>query len=111
MSNPSKAKGNGFEREVVQAAQTAGLTAQRAWCSDGRSLGVSKDTDVLIGGRIRVQCKRRAQLPEWIKPGEGVDATVVREDRGTAYVVVPLDTCLRLLLLEEPLTLGDNKTR
>ena len=39
MPSKSKAKGNRFERLCVKIATSFGLNAQRAWGSDGRSMG------------------------------------------------------------------------
>jgi len=41
MTHPSKVKGNGFEREVVQAFRDrAGWTAERAYASNGRCFSI-----------------------------------------------------------------------
>ena len=51
MSHPSKLKGNRLERLVVKMSEEAGLSAKRAYASDGRSLGEAEDVDVLIDGK------------------------------------------------------------
>ena len=58
MACPSKQKGNRFEREVVNQAQELGLTAESAYASNGKSLGLEEDVDVLIS-KFKGQCKRR----------------------------------------------------
>ena len=42
MTHRNKVRGNNLEREVVNAAKDAGLSAKRAYASDGRSLGKSE---------------------------------------------------------------------
>ena len=45
MASKSKAKGNRFERECVDIAESHGFNAKRAWGSDGRSIGMSPEVD------------------------------------------------------------------
>lgn len=104
MAHPSKRKGNRFEREIVQEAEMKGLSAERAYASNGESLGEVEECDVLIRGRdadvldaLRVQAKRRKSHAQYLHPPEGTDAVVLREDRGEALAVVPLDDFLDLL--------------
>ena len=56
MTHPSKIKGNTFERECVNKAKERGLTAQRAYASNGMSLGLDEEVDALISG-YKVQCR------------------------------------------------------
>ena len=48
MASPSKAKGNRFEREIVNKMTSLGIKAKRAWGSNGASLGMHEEVDVLI---------------------------------------------------------------
>lgn len=103
MPHSSKRKGNRFEREVVADAEAHGLEAERAFASDGRSLGCSEATDVLIrhpeanvSDCTRVQCKRRKKIASYLTT-EDADVTVIREDRGESLAVVPLTDFLDLL--------------
>ena len=71
MSHPSKIKGNKFERDVVKKAELFEIDGKRAWASDGRSLGLDAEVDVVIGNKkyndeMHVQCKIRKRLPEYI---------------------------------------------
>jgi Holliday junction resolvase len=100
MTHPSKRKGNTFEREIVKRAQTHDLRAERAYASNGRSLGHHETVDVLIEN-FKIQAKRRARIANWLKPDEHVDAVVVREDRGEPLIVLPLDDFLELLKLAQ----------
>jgi hypothetical protein len=104
MPHSSKRKGNRFEREVVEDAEAHGLEAERAYASDGRSLGEAEECDVLIRGRadmvtdaVRIQAKRRASIAQYLIPPDGADVTVIREDRGQSLAVVPLSDYLDLL--------------
>jgi hypothetical protein len=104
MAHSSKRKGNRFEREVVEDAERHGLEAERAFASDGRSLGEAEECDVLIrhpeanvSDCTRVQAKRRKSIAKYLPPPEGADITVIREDRGESLAVVPLDDYLELL--------------
>lgn len=90
MSHPSKAKGNGFEREVVKAAESWGLAAERAWGSNGQSKGWHEEVDVMLEGTT-FQLKRRKKLPNILRPSGEVMGQIVREDHGEAFAVVPLD--------------------
>ena len=104
MPHSSKRKGKQFEREIVHAAEAKGLEAERAYASNGRSLGEVKACDVLIRGRdddvldaLRVQAKRRKNHAQYLHPPDGTDAVVLREDRERALAIVPLDMLLELL--------------
>jgi len=104
MTHPSKRKGNRFEREIVASAEARGLEAERAFASDGRSLGEAEECDVLIRGRedmitdaVRVQAKRRKSIAQYLTPPEGADINVIRENYGDSLAVVPLGHYLELL--------------
>ena len=94
MPNKSKAKGNRFEREIVQAVELHDIKAVRAWGSNGASIGQHPEVDLLIDDDIKVQAKVRKALPKWIKPSEHVDIQVIKEDRGKMYVVQELNDWL-----------------
>jgi Holliday junction resolvase len=88
MSHPSKRKGTGFERELVEQAKAAGLPAKRAWGSDGRSMGEAPDVDIVVAGE-RFQCKRRASLPRYLQISPNCRGHIYRADHGEAVVVIP----------------------
>ena len=98
-----KRKGNGFEREIVNAARDKGLDAERAYASNGKSLGLTDDVDALVEGKP-IQAKRKKALPAWLGMSDNVFAVVTREDRGTAYAIVRLDDLLDLLKTAKELT-------
>lgn len=94
MSNKSKDKGSRFEREIVKICKFWEIKAQRCWGSDGRSMGLVKEVDVVIDDDYKIQAKIRKKLPNWIYPTKDVDAQVVREDRGIPYIILPLEDWL-----------------
>ena len=98
MPSKSKAKGNGFEREIVQDDIDLGLEAKRAWGSNGQSLGMHEEVDVLLQG-FKVQCKRRKKLSAVVQPNANVDIQIFREDRGTTMAMIPYDMLLSFLVL------------
>ena len=100
MPSKSKQKGNGFEREIVQDAIDLGLEAKRAWGSNGQSLGMHEEVDVLLEG-YKIQCKRRKKLSEVVKPNENVDIQIFREDRGTTMAMIPYELLLDFLVLRD----------
>ena len=94
MPNKSKAKGNRFEREIVECCQAHDIAAVRAWGSNGRSIGMHEEVDVLIDETVRVQAKVRAKLPQYIIPTDEVDIQVIKQDRGELLVVMKFDDWL-----------------
>ena len=87
MANPSKSKGCGFERELTQQAIESGLTAKRAWGSNGEALGCHATVDLVIEDQ-KLQAKRRKSVPAWLGMSEHVDAVVVRADYQEAVVLI-----------------------
>tara|TARA_R100001163_G_C4956914_1_gene122347 strand:- start:86 stop:415 length:330 start_codon:yes stop_codon:yes gene_type:complete len=95
----SKAKGNRFERECVNLAKEYGLESKRAWGSDGRSLGLDPEVDMIIEN-YTVQCKVRKRIAEWLKPSEHVGELhlqLVKESRGEIYAIMPMTQLLTIL--------------
>lgn len=101
MPSKSKRKGNTYERELVERLRGEGFDAERAWGSNGAALGEHEEVDLRFesgdGRRWKVQAKRRAKLPAYLKPSEHVDMVIAREDRGEDLVVVPLYLFLELV--------------
>lgn len=96
MTSPQKRKGYDYEREIVNKAREAGLEAERAYASDGRSLGLTPGVDVVING-MPCQCKRVKRVAEYIKPSNDVHAQIIRGDREESYVVIRLEDFLKCL--------------
>lgn len=97
-----KRKGNRFENLIVSIAEKCGFEAKRAWASDGRSLGMHSEVDVIIypsdgAPPWKIQAKCRKSIADYLKPNENVDWQVVKEDRGKTYAVIELEEFLRLL--------------
>ena len=92
MASKSKAKGNRFEYLIRDITQEIGLKCQRAWGSDGRSLGWHEEVDLLIDNTIKVQAKCRKAIANWMLPSQEVDIQVIKEDRGIPLVVESYDT-------------------
>ena len=96
MSHPSKVKGNSFERELVTKAKEAGLDSQRAWGSNGASLGKYPEVDLTIDV-YDIQAKRRKALPAYLQVPDCCDAVIFRQDRGTTLVLMELDEWLSII--------------
>ena len=100
MSHPSKIKGNKFERDCCKKAELFEIPSKRAWGSDGRSMGLHQEVDMVLGDKehgdeMHVQCKIRKRLPGYIFPKENVvDSHLIREDRGETYIVLRYDDYL-----------------
>lgn len=95
MSSPSKRKGNSFERELVALAKDWGLSAQRAWGSNGKSMGLHEEVDCKIE-EYTIQAKRRKKIASFLKC-ENTDIVAFREDRGNTYMLMDIDVFLTLL--------------
>tara|TARA_X000001382_G_scaffold67422_2_gene46833 strand:- start:1438 stop:1779 length:342 start_codon:yes stop_codon:yes gene_type:complete len=102
MTHPNKVRGNNLEREIVNKAKAKGLSAKRAYASDGRSLGKSEVVDVMVEGYC-IQAKRRKKIANWLYPenhGDDVDVVCTRMDRKIPLIVVPLDDWLDLIKIK-----------
>lgn len=96
MSSPEKAKGNRFERQFVNIAKEHGLSAERAYGSNGRALGENEEVDVKLE-HLKVQCKVRKKIGDLYKPSENVDIQAFKEDRGETYVMMRYELLLEIL--------------
>ena len=89
MASPSKAKGNRFEREIVNTVLSSGFNkCKRAWGSNGASLGMHEEVDVLLGNDFKIQAKCRKKLASFLVPTEHVDAVVCKLDRGETLIIM-----------------------
>ena len=93
-TNKSKAKGNRFERKIVEICELHNLKAVRAWGSNGLALGQHPECDVLINDDIKVQAKCRKKLAAHIQPNENVDVQIVKQDRGPTMVIMEINDFL-----------------
>tara|TARA_R100000278_G_scaffold116677_1_gene96216 strand:- start:13276 stop:13596 length:321 start_codon:yes stop_codon:yes gene_type:complete len=96
MAHPSKVKGNKFERDIVNKAKEFGLESKRAYASNGESLGMHAEVDLLIKD-YKIQAKIRKSIASYLLPNENVDAQIIRQDRGEAYIVLRLEDWLELI--------------
>ena len=94
MPSPSKAKGNRFEREIVNKMTSLGIKAKRAWGSNGAALGMHEEVDVLVGEDFKIQAKCRKKLASFLVPTEHVDAVVCKQDRGQTLIIMRFDDWL-----------------
>ena len=101
MPSPSKAKGNRFEREIVNKAKESGFTAVRAWGSNGQALGEHEEVDLTIGKepKFKVQAKCRKKIASFLIPSEHVDAVVCKQDRGETLIILRFDEWLDQLFI------------
>lgn len=93
--NPSKRKGDTFERSIIHQAEAIGLKAYRNRMS--RSPEGDSSWDVSMAGR-RFECKKRKdsfkKIREWI---EGNDGVILGCDRESPLVVLRLEDYLKLI--------------
>ncbi len=95
MSNPSKRKGDQFEREVVNLAISKGLKSYR----NRMSLAPNNEKwDISIAGS-RFELKKRKngfkQIEKWFNLG--IDGVIVGSDRHKPLVILRLEDYLKLL--------------
>lgn len=96
MTSTSKAKGNRFERELVNKAKECGLDAKRAYASNGQSLGKTDDVDLLIQG-LPFQAKCRKKIGDLYKPNDNNFGQIFKEDRGEIYVMMKFEDLLKIM--------------
>jgi len=97
MPSKSKSKGNTYERELVEQLSKAGYKVKRAWGSDGRSMGLTEDVDILAKKNkktLKIQAKRRKSIPKWLAFGN-CDLVMCREDRGETIVLMKIKDWLQ----------------
>ena len=103
MSARNKARGYELEREVVLAAEAAGLEAKRVFGSGAHKNQLGEDFagDVVLSG-LRVECKRRKGGFKLLYDAFGqddADVVCVRADRSPRLYLlresVFLDLCVR----------------
>ena len=94
MPSKSKAKGNRFERDIVNTATDLGIKAKRAWGSNGAAIGQHEEVDVLLDKDFKIQAKCRKKLADFLLPTEHVDAVVCKQDRGETLIIMPFNKFL-----------------
>jgi len=107
MANKNKIRGDILEYEVRDAFRERKYDAERARGSDGRSLGLNKEVDVVVRGffgkngyayDMTIQCKRRKGLAEYLT-SDHADIVCVRKDgRGAERLyVIPESVLFKML--------------
>ena len=99
MINGNK-KGKFYEWQLVQVFKEAGMAAQRAWNSDGKSLGKHHEVDILLehgGKEYLIQAKRRKKISSFLTPSKEVDFHIMKGDREPDIVAMSMPTLLKLL--------------
>ena len=91
----NKRRGFSFEREIVKLVKAAGFPAERAYASNGKSLGEAETVDCLLNG-VRAQLKRHKKIALKYAIPEGADMVVFREDGGKPMAIVPLSELMKL---------------
>ena len=99
MPSKSSRKGYAYEREPLEQLTDEGFKCQRAWGSDGRSMGVEPDVD-LIADDIKIQAKRRNAIPKWLELGS-CDVVMFRGDHRESFAVIPMKEYVRLLSIDK----------
>lgn len=107
--NRAKAKGTAFETGVKEYLRSLGLDARRLVLMGNKDQG---DVDTGAGWHLETKNCRTLALSEWVaeadvesansgKPVAVVAKRVGRGDPGEAYVVMPLRTFARFVLLPQ----------
>jgi hypothetical protein len=97
MTHKNKQKGNRVERRLVNAAKSKGIPAERAYASNGRSLGMEDEVDLLVGG-YRLQSKSRKKFPQWlIDANLNVDGVVLVQNHVKPKILIDYDLFLGLI--------------
>lgn len=95
MANPSKVKGDSFERHILHEVEKVGLKGYRNRMSRANP---GEIWDVYIAGK-RLECKKRAngfkQIEKWLAPG--ADGVICGADYREPFVVLRLKDYLNLL--------------
>ena len=99
MPNRHKEKGNRFEYEVRDAFIDNGIDCVRSYGSDGRSLGLQENVDLLVkhGQHYTIQCKVMKSISKFIKPASNIYAQIFKEDRGETICAIRLKDLIQLM--------------
>ena len=99
MPSKNKRRGNALEYKVVKIADAHEVDATRAWGSDGRSMGYTKDVDGIfnVDGEVWKWQAKKASKNRHIFPNDNVHIQIIEENRGKPHVVIALDDFLPLI--------------
>ena len=90
MPSKSKAKGNRFERLIVDMTKdffNNKIKIKRAWGSNGAAMGQHEEVDVLIGDDFKIQAKCRRAMGQWMIPNENVNAQFKKQIIILIYII------------------------
>jgi len=88
----ARQRGAELQREAVRMAKEHGLEAYNR----DRGGAQHEKGDIEIEGRY-YGCKRRTKIAKWCKPEKEEDGVVIREDYGSAYIVLDYEKFIMLL--------------
>ena len=88
----NRQRGAELQRQAVRMAKEFGLEAYNR----DRGGAQHEKGDIEIEGRY-YGCKRRTTIAKWLKPEKNEDGVVVREDRGTPYIVLDYEQFVNIL--------------
>ena len=95
MANPSKVKGDSFERHILHEAEKVGLKGYRNRMSRANK---NEHWDICVAGRY-LEAKKRAggfkQIERWLAPG--TDGVICGADYREPFVVLRMKDYLNLL--------------
>lgn len=103
MPNPSRQKGDRFERQIVDFMQERGVAAERIPLSGSSPFGSFSGYDLnvpLLGASLKAECKHMGNgfrtLYGWLAHGSN-DFLIIRADRSAPLAVFPLDLLIALI--------------
>ena len=103
MPNPSRRKGDNFERAIVKFLTERGITAERIPLSGASPFGSFSGYDLnvmLLGQALKAECKISGDgfktIYKWLEHGSN-DFLIVRADRSKPLAVIPLDLLANLI--------------
>jgi hypothetical protein len=102
MPNPSRQKGDRFERQIVAFLQERGINAERIPLSGSSPFGSFSGYDLtvpILGTTLRAECKHIGggfkTIYKWLDHGQN-EFLVIRADRSPPLAVIPLDLLVSL---------------
>ena len=72
------------------------MQARRTWGSDGRSLGLNKDVDIVTSEGITFQVKKKKDFPKWIGVNGNTNYNIIQTDYKPPLIIIPLEEWLEL---------------
>ncbi len=102
MPNPSRQKGDRFERQIVEYFQERGINAERIPLSGSSPFGSFSGFDLTVpmfGTTLRAEAKHKGSgfqtLYNFLAHGSN-DFLIVRQDRAAPLAIVPLELLVHM---------------